>query len=541
VSAAESHRFIAMRTCSTVKRSCSGLSSDRRILGVREHRTIDSAARRSNDYAFKSVERRKKETMQVKQSWISAVTEDRLYPNRIISRLSLLTFVTCFLTTTWVLGAERSLVVRDATVFNSVTKKMTPGQTVVIVGDRIAKVGPSDSIGELPDDARVIEAKGKFVIPGLIDAHAHLTFPINRAHITGDEILPLFLAAGVTAVRSTGGEVVAETGVAHYAASHPDICPRVFTASLLFDTRPVTHPELSIPVTDPAQVREIVANMVAWKVTTLKIYARLSPPVASEVIRQGHHHGLMVTAHLANNYSAQQAVADGIDCLEHIESVFNYIQFPQKGLEKASREEKRANLDLNNPRAKALIVALAQHQVMVSPTLTVFRNMLLLSDLEEVHKHPDNDRVPQRLKDYWDGYRKILGLSPDTLELRRKKFAKYQELTGILHRAGVPLLVGTDTPEPYCPPGWALHQEMELMVQSGLTPAEVLAAATLQNAHALKMTEHLGSVEPSKLADLVILDADPTVDITNSRRIHAVIRSGYVCDREKAFRTVPKQ
>ena len=178
---------------------------------------------------------------------------------------------------------------------------------------------------------------------------------------------------------------------------------------------------------------------------------------------------------------------------------------------------------------------------MVSPTLTVFRNMLLLSDLEEVRNHPDNDRVPQRLKDYWDGYRKMLGLSPDTLELRGKGFAKYQELTGILYRAGVPLLVGTDTPEPYCPPGWILHQEMELMVQSGLTPAEVLAAATLQNARALKMTEHLGSIEPGKLADLVIMDADPTADITNTRRIHTVIRSGYVCDREKAFRAVPKQ
>ena len=182
--------------------------------------------------------------------------------------------------------------------------RLARGQTVVIVGDRIAKVGPSDSICALPNDARVIEAKGKFVVPGLIDGHVHLTFPLNRAHVTGDEILPLFLAAGVTAVRSTGDEVVAATGVAHFAASHPDICPRVFTASPLFDAHPPTHPEICIPVTNPAQVPEIVANMVAWKVSTLKIYARLSPPVASEVVREGHRRGLMITAHLANDYSA---------------------------------------------------------------------------------------------------------------------------------------------------------------------------------------------------------------------------------------------
>ena len=453
----------------------------------------------------------------------------------------LLLLAVCLFATTWASAAEPSLVIRNATVFDPMAKKMTPGQTVLIVADRISKVGPAESVGELPNDARVIDAQGKFVIPGLIDGHMHLTFPLNRAYVTGDEILPLFLAAGVTAVRCTGDEVVAETGVAHYAASHGDICPRVFTASPLFDTNPPTHPEICIPVTDPAQVPAIVAKMLAWKVTTLKIYARLPPSLASEVIREGHRRGFMVTAHLAGDYSAQAAVADGIDCLEHIESVFNYIQFTPKELENASRLEKRANLDLNNPRAKALIAALARRQVMVIPTLTVFRNMLLLSDLEEVRKHPDNDCVPQRLKDYWDEYQKTLRLSPDTRDPRHKLFAKYQELTGILHRAGVPLLVGTDTPEPYCPPGWSLHQEMELMVQSGLTPAEVLSAATLGNARALKMAEHLGSVAPGKLADLVILDADPTVDITNTRKIHTVIRSGYVCDRKKARQSVPKQ
>ena len=453
----------------------------------------------------------------------------------------LLLLAVCLFATTWASGAEPSLIIRDATVFDSMAKKMIPGQTVLINGDRISKVGLAESVGELPNDARVIDAQGKFVIPGLIDGHVHLTFPLNRAHVTGDEVLPLFLAAGITAVRGLGDAVVAETGVAHYAASRPDICPRVFTASFLFDGSPPTHPELCVSVTDPAQVPAIVADLLAWKVTTLKIYARLAPPVASEVIREGHRRGLIVTAHLAGAYSAQAAVADGIDCLEHIESVFNYIQFPQEGQENASRLEKRANLDLNNQRAKDLIAALARRQVMVSPTLTVFRNMLLLSDLEEVRKHPDNDCVPQRLKDYWDEYQKKLCLSADTRDLRRKLFAKYQELTGILHRAGVPLLVGTDTPEPYCPPGWSLHQEMELMVQSGLTPAEVLAAATLGNAQSLKMTEHLGSIAPGKFADLVILDADPTVDIKNTRKINTVIRSGYTCDRKKARQSVPKQ
>src|SRR5262249_45619482 len=144
----------------------------------------------------------------------------------------------------------------------------------------------------------------------------------------------------------------------------------------------------------------------------------------------------------------------------------------------------RATLDLGNPQAKALIAMLAKRKVMVDPTLTVFKNMLLLSDLEEVNRHADNGHVPARLRSYWDAYRQGQGLAPPTRERRRKEFHKYQELTGVLFRAGVPLLAGTDSPEPYCPPGFALHQELELLVEAGIPPVAALQAATINNARA---------------------------------------------------------
>ena len=111
------------------------------------------------------------------------------------------------------------------------------------------------------------------------------------------------------------------------------------------------------------------------------------------------------------------------------------------------------------------------------------------------------------------------GLAPATRERRRNEFQKYQELTGVLFRAGVPLLAGTDAPEPYCPPGFALHQELELLVEAGLTPVAALQAATINNARALKQGHRLGSVEAGKLADLIILDADPAADIRNTRTL----------------------
>lgn len=431
-------------------------------------------------------------------------------------------------------SAEPALVIEGCSLFDPIAMTMAPVQTIVIEGEKIKAVGTRDKPVDIPQAARRIDARGKFIIPGLIDAHVHLVHRLNFAHVAGDEVLPLFLANGVTAVRDTGDEIVAQTVVAHFAAAHPAICPRVFTASYLLDADPPIHRDIGLPISDPAKVPAIVEDMLAWKVTTLKIYARTGRPVGRKVIEEGHRHGLVVTGHLSG-YPAQEAVEDGIDCLEHITSVFDFVIPP----EVKKQPDHRATLDLDNPQAKLLIATLAQRKVMVDPTLTVFRNMLLLSDLEEIQRHPDNGPMPERLRTYWDTYQRGQGLTPATRERRRKQFEKYQELTGMLFRAGVTLLAGTDAPEPYCPPGYSLHQELELLVASGLTTGAALQAATMHNARALKKESSLGSVEAGKLADLVILDADPIADIRNTRKINSVVRGGIVCDPKKVLQAVP--
>ena len=127
------------------------------------------------------------------------------------------------------------------------------------------------------------------------------------------------------------------------------------------------------------------------------------------------------------------------------------------------------------------------------------------------------------------------------MEDRRREFAKYQELTGKLYRAGVPLLVGTDSPEPQVPPGFSLHQELKMLVESGLPPAAVLQAATLTNATVLGEKERLGSITADKMADIVLLSANPLDDIRNTRRIELVIHSGQLCRPDLLLKRVPKQ
>jgi hypothetical protein len=265
--------------------------------------------------------------------------------------------------------------------------------------------------------------------------------------------------------------------------------------------------------------------MKQWHVTTAKIYAGTGRRVGRAIISEGQRRGLFVTAHLGA-YSAQDAIADGVDGLEHIWSVFNYV-IPA---DVAGQGGHRGRLDLANPLCESLVAELARRKTFVDPTLVVFRNMILLPDVPEVRNHPDNALAPARLRDFWPAYLKQSGCPQGgALEERRREFAKFEELTGKLHRAGVPLQVGTDSPEPQVTPGFSLHQELELLVESGLTPAAALRAATLHNAKALKQEQTLGSISPGKLADLVLLTANPLEDIRHARRIELVIRGGRVC------------
>jgi hypothetical protein len=415
---------------------------------------------------------------------------------------------------------ETSLVIEGCSVFDPHAQAMLPERTIVIRGEQIVAVASRNEAPRCPR-ARA-DGRGRFVLPGLIDAHVHLVHVLDLAGVPSEPVLPLYVAAGVTSVRSTGDAIDAAERVAKFADEHRDSCPRVFLCSPLLDGDPPIHPNAGVAVTDPAAVPALVDDLQRRGVTTLKIYAGTGREVGRAIIDEGRRRGLFVTAHLGA-YPAQQAVADGVDGLEHIWSVFNY-SIPRDA------PAKRGAVNLDNPVCNGLVAQLVARKTFVDPTLIVFRNMILLSDVAEVSRHPDNALAPAKLRAFWPVYLQRSGC-PQGGELpdRRREFAKFQELTGKLYRAGVPLLVGTDAPEPQVTPGFSLHQDLELLVGSGLSPAAALRAATLHNARALRREASLGSIEPGKLADLVVLTANPLDDIRHTRQIELVIRGGKVC------------
>jgi hypothetical protein len=432
---------------------------------------------------------------------------------------------------------ESSLVIEGCSVFDPEAGAMLDGRTIVVRGERIAAVAATGEKIDAPADATRIDGRGKYLLPGLIDAHVHLVHVLDLAKVAGEKVLPLYLAAGVTSVRSAGDELVAASAVAEFAAAHPQSSPRVFTCSPLLDGNPPIHPGAGRAITDPAQVPALFDELRPWGVTTVKIYAGTGRDVGRAIIEEAHRRGLFVTAHLGA-YRAQEAVADGVDGLEHTWSVFNYIIPP----EAAGQPGHRGQVDLDHRLGASLVAELARRKTFVDPTLVVFRNMILLPDVPEVRDHPDNSLAPRRLREFWPIYLQRSGCPQGgPLEDRRREFAKYQELTGRLFRAGVPLLVGTDSPEPQVTPGFSLHQELELLVASGLPPAAALCAATLHNAAALGQQDHLGTIEVGKLADMVLLTANPLDDIRRTRQIDLVIRGGRICKPATLLQQAPKE
>lgn len=407
-----------------------------------------------------------------------------------------------------VLASCGTLVIKNTSVLDTGTGKMLSGQTIVIENEMIVSRGPDDSAA-VPLFSEVIDGRGKFVIPGLIDAHAHLIYILDSVNIPGEEALPLYLGTGVTSVRDIGDVVAGQKRLRDFASKHPETCPTVFMCSPLIEGAHPFHGDdpVSIPITDPGRVPGYIDSLAQLGVTTVKLYVHTDSAVYQKVVEEAHKRGITVSAHLPSNaVSTQFALDQGIDVIEHI---------------------------FGAPEDSAMIAQMVKQGTMLDPTLVVFRNMLYHFDRPEVWKHKDNDYVSPKLRALWDAYRKNTERNGQTPEWRNQQLVRYQQLTLKLYKAGVPILAGSDSPEPYCPPGFSMHEEMLLLVQSGLSPAAAIASATLNNARALKQEKTRGSVDAGKVADLVILHEDPLSDIRNTRKIYRVIHRGIAGDPQK--------
>jgi imidazolonepropionase-like amidohydrolase len=369
---------------------------------------------------------------------------------------------------------------------------VVPDSTVVIRNDRIVAVGKRSSV-KIPAGAEIFDAKGLTLLPGLIDAHFH---------IDGDDSLPaLFLSHGVTSLRDPGQWI--EAYDTPRRKETPSI-PRLFLCGPHLDSPPPAYPADSFIVRDAEETRLAVNRFVDDGASGIKVYYRLPLALVKVAIETAHARGVPVMGHL-EIVDARDAIRAGIDGIEHATS-FGTALLPLRDAEKyrqsvltdnnARREGRYKvwnSIRLDTAQAESLFKLIANSGVVVSPTLAVFER-----------RRGDKD----------------------TSDFHVNGFKQMEAFVGLAKNAGARIVVGSHSDVPHAKRGWAYQRELELLVESGLTPMQALVAGTMENARYFHISDRLGSVEAGKIADLVLVEGDPSKNISDMRRIKRVMLNG---------------
>jgi hypothetical protein len=417
-------------------------------------------------------------------------------------------------------------VLAHVTVIDVAGGPSKPDRTVVIHGDRISDIGKAGEMA-VPSDATVVDASGKFLIPGLWDMHVHW---YNRDSFT------LFTANGVTGIREMFGNSEL-LRLRDEIAKGSLTGPRMMVASPIIDGPQPVWPN-SIAVSNEDEGRKAVRKVKEWGADFVKVYSLLPRDAYFGIADESKRQGISFVGHVPFSVSAAEASDAGQKSIEHLTGVLLGCSYNETELRneivkarvpgaRFRREGEDLLETFSDRKAKDLFARFVKNQTWQCPTLTVLRSNAYLGD-QNFRNDARLKYVPRPMRERWG--QRIANRNDN--DYAKKVFKKEVEIVGAMQRAGVPLLAGTDTGNPFCFPGFSLHDELALMVIGGLTPVEALRAATLNPAKFLGLDKTLGTIERGKIADLVLLDADPLADIRNTQRINAVISNGRLFDRK---------
>jgi imidazolonepropionase-like amidohydrolase len=421
-----------------------------------------------------------------------------------------------------------TLALVNATVVDVETGALLPNQTVLIAGNRITRTGPSAQL-HIPSSAQVVEAGGRYLIPGLWDAHVHLS-------VAGESALPLLVAHGVTGVRDMGSRLPEIRAWQTATSTGALVAPRIRTPGPILESArwlqavqglptPVEFPlwEVSprVGVGTPEEARAAVDSLADAGVDFIKIRTVASPEVLRAIAAQAKRHGLPLAGHAPSGIGLEKASGLGLGSLEHTEpTVFVLDTLPD-----AARMQ--------------LFQQLARNGTRIVPTIVAEMNWRLTADtvvlavIEDARgaREPRRQQVSDGLVDFWR-FQMATKQYETPMDWQTLQERGMRDLH-LMRRAGVSMMAGTDLGAVLVFPGSSLHEELALMVEKiGMTPLEALQSATRNTAAYLNLKDSLGTIAVGKLADLVLLEANPLQDIRNTRRVAAVVLDGRYLDRQ---------
>jgi imidazolonepropionase-like amidohydrolase len=422
-----------------------------------------------------------------------------------------------------------SIAFTNVSVVDVVSGRTQTGQTVVVNGRTIAAVGPIDSV-RVPPNARVIRGDGKYLIPGLWDAHVHWYH---------QELLPLFVANGVTGVRIMWGSPV-HRDWARDAEAGTLVGPRIHMAGSIIDGPRPVWPTPTV-VRNEADARQAVRDTKAMGAQFAKVYSNLPRDLYLAIADEARQQGLAFAGHVPSAVSAREASDAGQHSIEHLTGIALAASSREDELRRQLLENRdgfdRSQFDravydsFDAAKAAALFARFRRNGTWQAPTLLVLRNTGNLGD-PSLASDPRLKYMPPSLQRQWaPGENARRSQTPEGLATFRRNVARQHELVRGMSRAGVPIVAGTDTLNPYCFPGFSLHDELRLLVEAGLSPMQALQAATINGARLVGRDKELGALAPGRLADMVLLDADPFRSIHNTTRINMVMTNGRLWER----------
>lgn len=417
--------------------------------------------------------------------------------------------------------APADLVIRNARLVHG-DGRVTPRATVVVSGGVITRIQPAPrerAAADEPPARRVVDAAGRTIIPGLIDAHVHL-----EAWTPG-----VFLEHGVTTVRDLHND---PGFIFPMALEESATRPRIVTSGPLIDGAG-SFWKNATEIRSVGDARAAVRRQVEQGARVIKVYTRLDPALLSVVAAEARARNVPVAAHLGRT-TAEEAADAGVTSIEHLSGIADAASDQPERLQKAHDDFlggwtafELEWLRVTPARLEAVARHLVARGVVIVPTLALHEAFSRLLDADLL-SDPALAGVPPEVVKAWDPA-DICGRAhwtADTMARFKQVLPVLQRFVGTYARLGGKIAAGTDTPQQFVVPGASLHRELELYVASGLSPAQALRTATVEAAALLGVQDRTGTIDVGKAADLVLLDADPLADIRNTRRIWMVFRDG---------------
>ena len=426
------------------------------------------------------------------------------------------------------LPAPEPVAIQHVSVVNVVNGRIQKDTTVLLTDGTITAIGRNIPVKM----TKVVDGTGKFLIPGLWDMHVHCCN-------ADDHFFPLFLANGVTGIRDMAGPLEELKTCRSNVDNGMLLGPRMaFSGPILDGPKPI-WPDISIAVGTAEEGRKAVQTVQQSGADFIKVYSLLPRDAYFAIADEAKKRHMVFAGHVPDGITAVEASNAGQKSFEHLLSVLTGCSSKENEL-RANPVPGRTQMELTRTvissydpaRAKALFALFRKNGTWQCPTLTVLNALAHLDD-SAFRNDPRLAYLPGDIISFWNATNdfRLKSYTHDDWEANRLRFAKQCEVVGMMSRSGVDILAGTDTPNPYAFPGFGIHDELALLVKCGLTPQQALQAATINPARYFGWEHKMGMVEVGKVADLVLLDANPLEDIHNTTKIAAVFVRGRYLDR----------